>query len=1001
MNDFESAGKISPSDERAGDRIGRYRLVKLIGEGAWGTVWIAEQAQDIERKVALKILKLGLDTKDFLARFEAERQMMAMMDHSGIAKILDAGATDFGRPYLVMELIDGMPLLTYAGENELTIRDRVALFAKICRALSHAHERGVIHRDIKPSNILITEENGEPIPKIIDFGIAKTNQFQLPDKTLFTNIHTFIGTPLYSSPEQLEFCGMQVDPRSDIYSLGTLLYQLLTGRNGFDLDSLSDQGMDRMRSTLMTQDPPRPSARFARLAKEEQERISDRRSTHPGKLHQLLRGDLDWIVMKCIEKDRQPRYESADALANDLEAYLSNRPVSAVAPSIAYRTGKFLKRNLTGLNVWMLLAGVVLCLIGLAFYFQSRISGRDSTGQIYAHDPSIEKNTVAVMPFQAQSKSGVYAFLADGFHSEMTAALSGRKALKTPSRNAVVQYRDSGLSSQALGQNLQVAHLLTGNVQEADGTLQVSVQLIETATDKNLWSKSFIRKYSEEDFLSVQGDICRAIAREVSYVIAPEDIQSPVPTQNFEALQAYLKAKEIVDRDIGSRIQEALDLFEKAIALDPQFTQAYVGLAKAYQNSNAMTDFTDVPWEAQKEKIAELAFQSMELNEHLPEVHVLAGVAKLQAQDHESAVKAFEQASEIDPRHPDAIFNLARFQVLARRSDPNFEEIMQWKLSEVGRALQLDPGNSEYHFYCASLLNGLGRTSEALEHYQAAVDHNPDSYRANNYLGLHWYREFSRFDEAIKYQRKTLSLHPHEVQFAANIRGFYYILGDQEQAIQWTAVERTINTKYAPLYDAQVHLFRGELDEAAKEFKRTYEFFNDGLNYRFGRQFLFSYDLRNGNYEEALDRYQQGAPKLFEPNAKVGSSTLDYALDIVALLLASGEPTKAEPLLNEVEQFQSNASDGAEKNFNQALFFALTGDYGSATQFLRNAVEQKFRDRIRLADARFDPLRDDPKFKEIMNIVETDMAEQLANVRRMEARGELAPIPESPQKSGR
>ncbi|MDA1069110.1 MAG: serine/threonine-protein kinase [Verrucomicrobia bacterium] len=324
--------RIAPAGEGPGDQIDRYRLLELIGEGSWGSVWMAEQTEDIERRVALKILKLGLDTKDFLARFEAERQMLAMMDHPNIAHVLDAGATSYGRPYFVMELIRGMPVLDYADRERLSIEDRVELFIQICQATQHAHQKGIIHRDLKPSNILVAEVDDKPLPKIIDFGIAKTTQFHLTDKTVYTQFHTFLGTPIYSSPEQLEFSGLEVDHRTDIYSLGALLYELLCGRTLFDPEHLSKQSLENLRAIIREEDPPTPSLRLARLSPDEKVTIADKRVCPPTKVESRLKGDLDRIVMKCLEKDRSRRYESARALAQDLQAFLENKPVSTAAP---------------------------------------------------------------------------------------------------------------------------------------------------------------------------------------------------------------------------------------------------------------------------------------------------------------------------------------------------------------------------------------------------------------------------------------------------------------------------------------------------------------------------------------------------------------------------------------------------------------------------------------------------------------------------------------------
>jgi serine/threonine protein kinase len=335
-----------PPEEQPGERIGRYKLLQKIGEGGCGVVYMAEQEEPVRRRVALKVIKLGMDTKQVVARFEAERQALALMDHQNIAKVLDAGATDQGRPFFVMELVKGIPVTRYADENNLDTRQRLELFIQICQAVQHAHQKGIIHRDLKPSNILVADHDGTPVPKVIDFGIAKaTTDQRLTNKTLFTALEQFIGTPAYMSPEQAKLSGLDVDTRSDIYSLGVLLYELLTGRTPFDTQKLLAAGYDAVMRTIREEDPPKPSARLSTLAKEELSAVAAQRGAEPAKLGRLVRGDLDWIVMKALEKDRTRRYETANAFARDVEAYLEQEPVSAAAPSAAYRARRFIGRN--------------------------------------------------------------------------------------------------------------------------------------------------------------------------------------------------------------------------------------------------------------------------------------------------------------------------------------------------------------------------------------------------------------------------------------------------------------------------------------------------------------------------------------------------------------------------------------------------------------------------------------------------------------------------------
>jgi serine/threonine protein kinase/tetratricopeptide (TPR) repeat protein len=332
--------------EKPGDKIGRYKLLQQIGEGGCGVVYMAEQEEPVRRRVALKIIKLGMDTKQVIARFEAERQALAMMDHPNIAKVLDAGATEAGRPYFVMELVRGTKITDYSDKQSLSTRDRLELFLQVCQAIQHAHQKGIIHRDIKPSNILVTLQDGKPTPKVIDFGIAKATTGQrLTDQTLFTAFEQFLGTPAYMSPEQAELTSEDIDTRSDIYSLGVLLYELLTGKTPFDSKALLELGLDAMRRTIREQEPARPSTRLSTMVGADLSTTANRRHTEPLRLVSLVRGDLDWIVMKCLEKDRARRYETASGIAADLQRHLENEPVSARPPSRFYRLQKLVRRN--------------------------------------------------------------------------------------------------------------------------------------------------------------------------------------------------------------------------------------------------------------------------------------------------------------------------------------------------------------------------------------------------------------------------------------------------------------------------------------------------------------------------------------------------------------------------------------------------------------------------------------------------------------------------------
>src|SRR5262245_50374518 len=332
-----------PLTERPGTIIGAYKLLQQIGEGGMGVVYMAEQEHPVRRRVALKIIKPGMDSRQVIARFEAERQALAMMDHQNIAKVLDAGTTHSGRPYFVMELVHGVPITKFCDDNRLTLRERLELFVPVCQAIQHAHQKGVIHRDIKPTNILVTMYDDKPVPKVIDFGVAKAVEQRLTEKTLYTQYGMLVGTFEYMSPEQAEMNAFGVDTRSDVYSLGVLLYELLTGTTPIERSKLRDAALVELVRLIKEEEPPRPSVRLSTSGA--LPKFAAACSTQAAQLPKQVRGELDWIVMKCLEKDRTRRYETVNGLARDVQRYLSDELVEARPPSVLYRLQKFNRRN--------------------------------------------------------------------------------------------------------------------------------------------------------------------------------------------------------------------------------------------------------------------------------------------------------------------------------------------------------------------------------------------------------------------------------------------------------------------------------------------------------------------------------------------------------------------------------------------------------------------------------------------------------------------------------
>ena len=393
---------LPPIVEGPGSQIGPYRLLQQIGEGGMGAVFMAEQERPVRRRVALKVIKPGMDSAQVLARFEAERQALALMEHPNIARVLDAGATDSGRPFFVMELVNGIPIIEYCDQARLSPRERLELFVAVCRAIQHAHQKGIIHRDIKPSNVLVTLIDGKPVPKVIDFGIAKATDQRLTERTLFTQFGSIVGTLEYMSPEQASLSGLDVDTRSDIYSLGVMLYELLTGSTPLERHRLREAGYAEVLRRIKEEEPPRPSTRLSGSG-DGLASIAALRNTEPARLTRLVRGELDWIVMRALEKDRNRRYEAATGLARDVERYLADEPVEACPPSAGYRLRKFARQHRAALGTAATIAAVLVAATAVSAWQAIRAT-RAERHAVEAAEVLQETNTFFIDDLLANSR---------------------------------------------------------------------------------------------------------------------------------------------------------------------------------------------------------------------------------------------------------------------------------------------------------------------------------------------------------------------------------------------------------------------------------------------------------------------------------------------------------------------------------------------------------------------------------------------------------------------
>jgi eukaryotic-like serine/threonine-protein kinase len=484
----ESVSRDAVILEPLGSYIGPYKLLQKLGEGGCGIVYLAEQHEPVRRRVALKVIKLGMDTRSVIARFEAERQALALMDHPNIARVFDAGATETGRPYFVMEAVRGIRISEYCDKNNLSTAQRLSLFIQVCHAIQHAHQKGIIHRDIKPSNILITLHDGVPVPKVIDFGIAKATCDQLlTTKTIFTAFEQFVGTPAYMSPEQAEMSGLDIDTRSDIYSLGVLLYELLTGSPPFDAKDLLASGLDAMRKTIREKEAVRPSTKLATLQSAELATTAQCRAAEPSKLLHQLKGDLDWIVMKCLEKDRTRRYETANGLAADLNRHLSNEPVLARPPSTTYRMHKAFRRNKTAFTAATAVAAALVIGLGAAtvMFLRERAARKDQQQQrIAAQGEQVRANAQARKASDSEQQVRRSLYAADINLATQAWYLGNLKA----ARDLLAKHGPKSVSRDLIGMEWRLLWTLCHKTDEAFefGTNAAPVRSVAPSPDARL-----------------------------------------------------------------------------------------------------------------------------------------------------------------------------------------------------------------------------------------------------------------------------------------------------------------------------------------------------------------------------------------------------------------------------------------------------------------------------------------------------------------------------------
>jgi tetratricopeptide (TPR) repeat protein len=844
--------------------IGPYKLLQQIGEGGMGAVWLAEQSQPVSRKVALKIIKPGTDRRQVLARFEAERQALALMEHPNIAKVLDGGTTPDGRPYFVMELVKGEPITKYCDEHRLTPRQRLELFVPVCQAIQHAHQKGIIHRDIKPSNVLIAPYDGTPVVKVIDFGVAKATGQRLTERTLFTEFGAVVGTLEYMSPEQAELNNNDIDTRSDIYSLGVLLYELLTGTTPLNRKSLKQAALVEMLRKIREEEPPKPSTRLS--STEELPNIAANRGLEPKKLSGLVRGELDWIVMKALEKDRNRRYETASGFAMDVQRYLADEPVLACPPSAGYRLRKFIRRNKGGLAV----AGIIL-------FFMLLLGGgigymvRDRAARQLVVEQEVSRALDEASKWQEQEKwsealsavKRAEGLLAGGsgtseLHERakerrkdvemvmrLEAILFDLTSLKEdPARFDFVQpdyqyalaFREYGIDVDALQPaeaaqqiqqrsiRLQLAMALDGwaEARRYSGTRKKSWQhllAVARAADPDRWRnrlREALQERRQKELAEVAAAVPIGDVSPVTLGLLGRALMDAGAQKDAEAIlrQAqrrhpssfwlnYDLAMSLI-RQQPRQLHDGIGFLRAALALRPNSPAVYAQLTWALQESGV------------HEEVVALQQEAVRLQTDTAWMHAYHARALLRMGQYDEATAAYRKAVELAPKYISAHIGLG----LALADQKKLDEA----IACYQKAIELDAKCAAAHVNLGIALANQKKLDEATACYQTAIELDPKCAAAHINLGVAL-ADQKKLDEAIACFRKAVKLDPKLAAAQYNLGNALFGQQKIDQAITSYQKAIELDPKHAAAHVSLGYALYGQkkLDEAVACYTKAIE----------------------------------------------------------------------------------------------------------------------------------------------------------------------------------
>jgi serine/threonine protein kinase/Flp pilus assembly protein TadD len=748
-----------------GTVLGPYRLLELVGEGGMGLVYVAEQEQPLRRRVALKLIKPGMDSAQVVARFEAERQALALMDHPNIAHVFDGGTTPEGRPYFVMELVRGTPITGYCDQQRLGTRARLRLFQDICGAVQHAHQKGIIHRDLKPSNVLVSVHEGAPVVKVIDFGVAKALGGRLTDKTLYTALAQLVGTPLYMSPEQAGRSDLDVDTRSDVYSLGVLLYEILTGTTPFDSEILKRAGYDEMRRIIREEEPPRPSTRLSTLEQAQLSTIAEQRGLEPGRLRHELRGELDWIVMKALDKDRDRRYESASAFAQDIARYLADEPVLACPPSAGYRLRKFVRRHRIGVAAAACVLGLVVLGAGLLWREQTQ-----QAAAVASAEAALERAELLREQERWQEAAAVLTVA--------QAQLEGRR--QGALRQRVEQARRDVDMLMSL-EEAHVQHSLPGKEQTYDfaGSARIYAQAFER------YGLEVDSRDSEDVARHVRASAIREHLLDAlhDWERCRKETQDPAGAEALRALARLADDdpwRQRLREAAGRKDRAALEALAEQPDTPDKSSASLRWLADSLQEVGSLALAERLLRQAQVDRPADFW-----INIYLAYFYRVAD-ARGTPRDNSQAIRFFQAAVALRPQSAPILSDLGAQLHFARKlaeAEATFRRALALKpddaiartnlgvvLRDEGRlaeaeaacrqALAVQPGFAGAHLILGQVLFKRGRLAEAEAAYRKAIALEPNNAEAHEGLGG-TLRNEGKPAEAEAACRKALALNPN------------------------------------------------------------------------------------------------------------------------------------------------------------------------------------------------------------------------------------------------